>query len=365
MNSRHIEFKTISPSEITQELERLLGEGEADEVVYSNSSSRNVYVLTNVADDPTEIEKLLTVMTENLPGRYFILNESAQEEELICSISARCIRLSDSEHLCSEVLKFQFGPTSIPALESILRAHRIAGVNTDVIVYSEKPSSLIFRAADARASEVIFDSRRLVASEKGLQDVSESNARLIDLGWVRLGSWRRLIAQLFDVEEYRSLLPALSEIEICYERTEIPSQASDAYLIGGWIISALGLTVDSVSAFGFECLKEDGESSLRISLCQGDYGQLKGELKRVKLVLGAQGEEQTPVFVCDRDEGFIVGSIEYPKQCSISVAYKEMDFLMGVQEHYLVGETFERYPSSLKASLELRALRSGFCGSPS
>ncbi len=104
------------------------------------------------------------------------------------------------------------------------------------------------------SSRVVVDSRDFSQPEEQIRMLSEllqesPDCALSDLNWEYVTSWRELIAQFFDIADYRPYLLNADHIEIEYavlpssEATPAPSAAKNpigALLIGAWLKTRLG-----------------------------------------------------------------------------------------------------------------------------
>jgi glucose-6-phosphate dehydrogenase assembly protein OpcA len=114
----------------------------------------------------------------------------------------------------------------------------------------------IFHRLISTSSRVIIDSNDFTAPEERIQKLSEllqsaPNSALSDLNWGRITPWRELIAQFFDVAEYRPYLVNVDSIEI--EHAVIPQTTQTdqsntlispnpirALLLAAWLQTRLG-----------------------------------------------------------------------------------------------------------------------------
>lgn len=104
------------------------------------------------------------------------------------------------------------------------------------------------------STRVIVDSHSFFQAEEGLQALSslmrqEASSAISDLNWGRVTPWRELVAQFFDVPEYRPYLAGVHQIEI--EHSVIPGEHRrtaqggvspdpiEALLLAGWLKSVL------------------------------------------------------------------------------------------------------------------------------
>jgi hypothetical protein len=113
------------------------------------------------------------------------------------------------------------------------------------------------------SNRVIVDSTTFFNPEQDIQTLAllcqaSPNCALSDLNWGRVTPWRQLIAQFFDVVEYRPYLAGLNSIEIEHaaapfatptvtESGDVSPNPACALLLAGWLKARLGwlLTSDS------------------------------------------------------------------------------------------------------------------------
>ncbi|MDP9071016.1 MAG: glucose-6-phosphate dehydrogenase assembly protein OpcA [Actinomycetota bacterium] len=99
-----------------------------------------------------------------------------------------------------------------------------------------QPSDALLAAADA----VLVDTKEAGGEEMlpGLANLIRRYT-VIDLSWVRLRPWRELLAGLFDPAPLRPFLAGV-------QRAEVIGKPGPRYLLGGWLVSRLGLPRSSV-----------------------------------------------------------------------------------------------------------------------
>jgi glucose-6-phosphate dehydrogenase assembly protein OpcA len=103
----------------------------------------------------------------------------------------------------------------------------------------------IFKSLAHISNRVIVDSNNFSQPKHHLQVLStvlqtEPDCSISDLNWGRLTTWRELIAQDFDVAEYRAYLIDTEQIEIAYTIASQKPQPLSALLVAAWIKTRLG-----------------------------------------------------------------------------------------------------------------------------
>jgi glucose-6-phosphate dehydrogenase assembly protein OpcA len=114
------------------------------------------------------------------------------------------------------------------------------------------------------SNRVIVDSTTFFNPEQDIQTLAllcqaSPNCALSDLNWGRVTPWRQLIAQFFDVVEYRPYLAGLNSIEIEHaaapfatptvtESGDVSPNPACALLLAGWLKARLGWSLASDSS---------------------------------------------------------------------------------------------------------------------
>ncbi len=121
-------------------------------------------------------------------------------------------------------------------------------------------SALLTNLAQS-STRVIVDSNSFFTPEQSISELSSFlqasyNHILSDLNWRRLTPWQELVAQFFDVAEYRSYLQGVDSIEIEHavaplaehirtEQGEVSPNPTGALLLAGWLKTRLGWKLSS------------------------------------------------------------------------------------------------------------------------
>jgi glucose-6-phosphate dehydrogenase assembly protein OpcA len=92
------------------------------------------------------------------------------------------------------------------------------------------------------ADALLVDARWAIETGSGMPGLVELSRRhtLVDLSWKRLTPWRSLLAHLFDPEELRPYVRAVTS-------AEVSANAGPGRLLAGWLMDRLGLSTDRVS----------------------------------------------------------------------------------------------------------------------
>ncbi|GCE13429.1 glucose-6-phosphate dehydrogenase assembly protein OpcA [Tengunoibacter tsumagoiensis] len=145
--------------------------------------------------------------------------------------------------------------SSAPIVSSLLKP--------DLPVYLWWPSDLpadpgLFHQLTRVSSRVIVDSDTFLVPEQRIRTLSSllqetPDCALSDLSWGRITSWRELVAQFFDVAEYRSYLGDVDTIEIEHSVLPATSHSTNAVspnpiralLLAAWLKTRLGWKLSS------------------------------------------------------------------------------------------------------------------------
>ncbi len=114
----------------------------------------------------------------------------------------------------------------------------------------------LFRNLMQLSSRVIVDSNSFLKPEEGIYKLASliqtlPDTAFSDLNWGRITAWRQLVAQFFDVAEYRLYLAGVNAIEIEHavapfavptrtEEGDVSPNPTCALLLAGWLKTRLG-----------------------------------------------------------------------------------------------------------------------------
>ncbi|MGH9156756.1 MAG: glucose-6-phosphate dehydrogenase assembly protein OpcA [Acidimicrobiales bacterium] len=98
------------------------------------------------------------------------------------------------------------------------------------------PTEPLLAAADA----VVVDTKDPAEAHLAAVAALDHRHTVLDLAWVRLTPWRTLLAGLFD-------LPALRPFLAGVQGAEVTGKAGARLLLGGWLVSRLGLPAGAVT----------------------------------------------------------------------------------------------------------------------
>ncbi|MGI8733526.1 MAG: glucose-6-phosphate dehydrogenase assembly protein OpcA [Pyrinomonadaceae bacterium] len=178
----------------------------------------------------------------------------------------------------------------------------------------ERLEDQCFQPLAHAADRLVIDSVDLKELGFGLEALSQLLDRqgreaiaVSDINWARLTSWRALLANFYDVAEYRSLLSNLEEVRIEYVAPEgnASSLAPQGLLIAGWLASRLRWDVEPNSAehgegLAFNC-RQNGKK-LRLLLKRVEGAEIKpGRLSKIELFAG--GSDGASFVVTRTDDG--------------------------------------------------------------
>ncbi|HEX8494267.1 MAG TPA: glucose-6-phosphate dehydrogenase assembly protein OpcA [Pyrinomonadaceae bacterium] len=216
----------------------------------------NLIVYTTVADDRARLEEMLATVNEQHPGRALVLvaDRGASAARLEAYVSSRCRHLGASKlQVCGEQVTIEACGPIVETAASAIAPLLVADVPV-FLWWKDIPhdGDKLFDRMSRMADRVVIDSASfdhpyedmlrlaLVVRELG------RDARVSDLNWGRLTSWRTLLASFWDVAEYRSHLERIHRVTIEYDAPNIaPAEiAPKALLVAGWLASRLGWKVE-------------------------------------------------------------------------------------------------------------------------
>lgn len=167
----------------------------------------------------------------------------------------------------------------------------------------ERVDNQNFRALAQAADRLVIDSVDLSNASSSLIALSQLFERrdndaiaVSDINWARLTSWRALLANFYDVAEYRHQLDNLDLVTIDYVSPEgsMDGVAPQALLFAGWLASRLKWNVEQLPS----------ESAQELWFgCRNNGHTLRLILRRVEMATMKPGRLAQVEFQSREDEG--------------------------------------------------------------
>lgn len=240
-------------------------------------------------------------------------------------------------------------------------AGRLASLVSPLLM-SELPNYLWWPSGDFARSplfhdllgivdRLIVDSAQLgrdvrgVAALRELVDADFHHAVIGDFTWLRLGTWRQLIAQFFDGDDSQACLQTIDSVTVAYAdtREDGSSGLASALLMVGWLGSRLGWeAIDPLDqragASWVPLLARNGDRqrTVQVRLISDKSAMAKFSLRSVELV--ATGEHPGRFKVERTDEDDMITSSELPTMPLVS----RMVYSRRPDNEAMLGEELQR-----------------------
>lgn len=261
----------IDVGRIEKELAAMWGQASGteggDEQGVVRACALNLIVYTTALEDRTRLDEMLATVNEQHPGRALVLltDREASAARLEAYVSSRCRDLGASKRqVCGEQVIIEADGPIVETAASAIAPLLVPDVPV-FLWWKDIPhdDDKLFNRMSRMADRVVIDSASfdhpyedmlrlaLVVSELG------KDARVSDLNWGRLTSWRMLLASFWDVAEYRAHLDRIDRVTIEYDPPDAaPAEiAPKALLVVGWLASRLGWKVEGGS------VSKDGDTA--------------------------------------------------------------------------------------------------------
>ena len=210
----------------------------------------NLVVYTEAAEARAEVDELLGAVVERHPCRAIVLaaERGAAEARLEASVSTRCqLSTRGRKRICGEQITVEAAGTAVETASTAVAPLLVPDVPVflwwkDIPHYDDK----LFARLAGMADRVVIDSASFDEPHQDLLRLARllegGRLRLSDLNWGRLTSWRSLVANFWDVADYRASLSLIERVRIEYDPPERAHTqvAPKALLALGWLASSLG-----------------------------------------------------------------------------------------------------------------------------
>lgn len=303
---------------VLAELWQETGQGpqlETDEAIL-RSRAANLMVFATSEASLQETQQTIRDLALIHPCRALVMlaDRDGPDSDIEMFVSAFCQterRSQSSELCCEEVTLVAHGnfvselpsaatPLLVPDLPVFLWWQDLKRVSDDN-----------FQPLSSASDRLVIDSVNLAAGNLDLHAIAKLFSRagseaiaVSDVNWSRLTSWRALLANFYDVQEYRSALNDLQRVRIDYVGPEANPTgiATQALLIAGWLGSRLAWSIEpratGEGTSSFIARRKDGRS-IDLELTLVEPSAIKpGRLARIELKTGA-GEA---LFVVQRSD---------------------------------------------------------------
>lgn len=314
--------ETLDVQAVERELNRLwmdnAGGGERDEagaVIRARVLNLMVYVSSPQALD--EVNELLSEITSAHPCRALVMvaERDTEDRDIEMLVSSYChsSEAEKTKHLCCEQVTIRAcgrftvelpsaaGPLLVPDLPVFLW-------------WRDQPrlGDEVFRKLGRASDRVVVDSADFLEPYKDLFSLAEllqteraAHTGLSDLNWARLTSWRGLLANFYDVREYRAALNAINRVRIEYVPPESDAGkiAPKALILAGWLMSRLGWRVAAEQTKATNAravrLEKDGREILLEFQSVERLAAMRGWIARIEL---SSEVPEPSTFIVSRSE---------------------------------------------------------------
>ncbi|MGI8835924.1 MAG: glucose-6-phosphate dehydrogenase assembly protein OpcA [Pyrinomonadaceae bacterium] len=287
--------KTLDVEVVEQELAALWqgstdAPGADDETAILRARAANLLVFVSDEKSLEEVHKLLPELTAAHPSRVLtMLGESEAPDcdiEMYVSALSQKEKLASQKRLCCEEVTLKAQGSFVAELPSAALPLLVSDLPTFLWWRSVVDSSQkVFRNLLHASDRLIVDSvefakpiAELLAINEIFQKDYGTPVGISDLNWSRLTSWRGLLADFYDVAEYRTALDNIDNVHISYVAPQADANAigPQALLMAGWLASRLQWDVLDKPASG----AADERTSFEFSSKRGQT--ITVELHRIK-----------------------------------------------------------------------------------
>jgi hypothetical protein len=198
----------------------------------------SLVVLVDDPHDTMSARRVGDALGAALPGRVIVVSCLPDgPTNTKTSLVVRLVERDGGPPLCVEQVHLRVGGDAVAHVGAIVRPWLLPGLPVAVWVPAHVPGAT--EPGVAGADRVLVDSDRLgrVLDDDDLAALRDQPA--IDLAWVRLRPWRRLLVDAFAAHELSPMVRGV-------ERADIVGGIPWSALIGGWLASRLDLAPANV-----------------------------------------------------------------------------------------------------------------------
>ena len=257
--------KTIRMENVEEELSRLWRISADNMRTGQNTNVRTSVLNLIICAPDTESAQRASALLRDLSSTHLarvtilILDESNTTSSVLFSwVTLRCFSvISDVMRHCFEQTTILASGSAVRSITNIIQPLLKPDLPAYLWWVGDPPSDdTIFSNLVELSNRVIVDSTSFFNPEQDIHTLalirqSTPDCALSDLNWGRITPWRQLIAQFFDISEYRPFLDGLTSIEIEHaaaplatptrtEQGDVSPNPACALLLAGWLKARLG-----------------------------------------------------------------------------------------------------------------------------
>jgi hypothetical protein len=297
-----------------QAIERDLAELWKEEKTAKDGAGVQRVYTTNLvafaADHETgfRVEKTLTELVGQYPGRYILIRPAADRAEapLRYYVSGHCLFWTEREkRVCCDIIKLVAQTEIIENLYGFTFSLLMPDLPVELWWPGDLPlTNVFFNRMAQECNRVWVDSSKFSRPEQSLARLDLfwkshfPHTLLGDMNWIRTQRWRALIAELFD-GEWAKYLSQVKEITIEYGEG---TQATRSFFIACWIAAQLGWKYKSprLKSFPTQIEWEGPSGKVRVVLKPVPVSDLKRD--RIFGIGLITGGDQPAIFTVIRDQ---------------------------------------------------------------
>ncbi len=268
----------------------------------------NLVTISLGAADAAQARTVFEHLAQALPSRiiHITLDDT---EGMSATASAYCPIVNHHKGGCYEIINIHAGRQDMAAIPSVINRLTISDIET--CIWWSSPvdfSSPAFQRISAAGDRVIVDTMAHpdpAATLAGFSEFlkqSDGGIDGSDLAWGRIITIRELVAQSFDIDAARAIIPEIRRIEIAYSA----GWTAAAMLAGCWMSARLGLRPSGATAVGdsivLSALDPGGATiQIRLQASSDEYG-----LQSVRMVAhSATRSSRVTIRKLDRERAIV------------------------------------------------------------
>ncbi|MBX7145018.1 MAG: glucose-6-phosphate dehydrogenase assembly protein OpcA [Oligoflexia bacterium] len=335
---------------ISDTLTSIFAELQGEDAVYNRSANCNLIILVSGPQRLPALEQLIDALSLAHPSRFFVAFPDPSTSTVQASISARCHGLSKTEHVCSEVIRLSAAPAAFAGIPSVIRAHMLTGMPTEIFLYDPDVDIALIRAVAPLADSIFLDSQSFSTNFQKLAELLPLTRTVVDFSWVGLGVWREELK--LGVNRCAAGLgrPQVRSIEIGFEGPSAAQPGALALLFAGWVVNRLGAAVLECGIDN--CIRLCGADGSVIELkFVGSRSDQTERLSRVRLTLEAAGKEFTVEMLRAK---LLETTVSGKDVHRATRPFEDESFEGRVRRHFFIGESLANYSGAVRVALKIR-----------
>lgn len=290
-------LKKVGIGHVRHELEMLWSNEALTSSSVIRAATYNLIIFTSDELSAEQTSARIIELTRERPGRVIVIDVEPGSKDAVDAWIAVYCQNGGEHQVCGELITLGVHGS----LREEIHSNVLALLSPDIPVYLWWTGELqiddhLFMELMDVADRVIVDSNAFDDCTHGLNALAQINdvVPTSDLTWARFGSWRQVLAYLWDIPALQTPLAQIRILEIEHQSSGVQKDSEIALLLVGWLADRLSWTLrDGVSDMqgGYRTSWQKGDWSGKVMITESHLAEIPpSSITEIRIRAGAEDQ---------------------------------------------------------------------------